>query len=54
MLDAATGVRRRIIAPEGTVLNQIGKWSLSPDGTTLAVLGVKDRYNEIAVEFLRR
>jgi len=51
VLDAATGVRRRIIAPEGTILNRVGKWSLSPDGTTLAVLGVKGRYNEIAVEF---
>jgi len=51
LLDATTGVRRRIIAPEGTTLNRFGKWSLSPDGTTLAVLGVNGRYNETAVEF---
>ncbi len=49
VLDASTGVRRRIIAPERTVLNQFGKWSLSPDGRTLAVLGLAGHYNDIAV-----
>lgn len=36
VLDARTGAKRRIIAPEETA--GLGRWSLSPDGSTLAVL----------------
>jgi serine/threonine protein kinase/WD40 repeat protein len=49
VLDADTGQQRRIIAPEGTTLNRMGNWSLSPDGKTLAVLGLERLSNEIAV-----
>lgn len=50
VLDAATGVRRRIIASDGTALNDFGKWSLSPDGGTLAALGLQHDYHDIAMQ----
>jgi WD40 repeat protein len=51
VLDARTGAKRRIIAPEGTALIKSGHWSLSPDGSTLAALGLQDQEREIAVAF---
>ena len=46
--DADSGESRRNLAPEGTTLNNVGAWSLSPDGRQLAVFGLQDRENEVA------
>lgn len=49
VLDAATGASRRIIAPKGTALQESGKWSLSPDRKTLALVGSQDHSQDITV-----
>lgn len=48
--SAATGVPRRILTPEGTTLNNFGAWSLSPDGSQLAVFGLQNQENEVAAD----